>query len=253
MQLAEPAPTRLDIFFKVGTIPVRIHPLFWVITGILGLISAGQMTYGRQLGSAAFEFPIYLLMWVVAVLLSLLLHELGHGWAARHYGWPPRITMYGMGGVTVYEPRKPTIASRIIIALAGPGAGFAFGALILLGLKLTGHGAHLPGLFVGLDGPMVSGRLGIFILDLLMVNFFWGLLNLMPVQPMDGGTVVQALLEKFKNRTPMRTSFQIGVGTAVALVVLSLVVYHSAFLAVMFAVMGYNNWQFLQSLSRHGF
>lgn len=251
MHLAEPAPTRFDIYFKVGTIPVRIHPLFWVITGVLGLMSASATSRG-PLANAAVDFSVHLLMWIVAVLVSLLVHELGHGWAARYYGWPPRITMYGMGGVTMYQPRSPTIASRILIALAGPFAGFTLGGLILAALVVSDHGAHLPGLFTVVDGPMPQGRLGVFVLHLLLVNFFWGMLNLMPVQPMDGGTVVEAAVEKFRPRDAERISFQVGVGTSIALIVLALALWHSTFLAIMFAVMGYNNWQHLQALARHG-
>ncbi len=237
--LAEPPATRWDLSFSVRGIPVRIHPLFWLVTVILGAVVPGATV-------------ISVVLWVSAVFLSILVHELGHAFIARAHGWPPRVTLYGMGGLAAYSPTRHTIASRIWIAIAGPGAGFILGGLILVGILATGHGTSLPALPIAIgDGPPIAGRLGMFVSYLLFVNIFWGLINLAPIQPLDGGTVAAAALEKFRPRDSLRLSMQLSVGAAAALALVGLVLYRSPFITVMFAMLGYNSWQMLQQIKAH--
>lgn len=237
MILAEPPHTRYDLSFSVLDIPVRIHPLFWLITIILGAVAPGATV-------------ISVALWVAAIFVSILVHELGHAFVARAHGWPPRVTLYSMGGVAAYNPTRHTIASRIMIAFAGPGAGFVLGGLILAGILATGHSAQLPGLPIEIgSGPPIGGRLGMFVSFSLFVNVFWGLINLAPIQPLDGGTIAAAAIEKFRPRDALRLSLQLSIGAAAALAVLGMAVYHSAFITVMFAMLGYNSWQMLQQVA----
>lgn len=237
MILAEPPSTRYDLSFSVRDIPVRIHPLFWLITIILGAVSPGATV-------------ISVTLWVAAVFVSILVHELGHAFVARAYGWPPRVTLYSMGGVAAYNPTRHTITSRILIAFAGPGAGFVLGGLILAGILVSGHSAHLPGLPIEIgSGPAIGGRLGLFVNFALFVNVFWGLINLAPIQPLDGGTIAAAAIEKFRPRDALRLSLQLSVAAAAVLAIGGMAIYRSAFIAVMFAMLGYNSWQMLQQVS----
>jgi len=61
--LFEPSRTPFDLSFKLFGIHVRVHPMFWVVTGILG---------SNQ------DDPKYVLMWIGVVFISVLIHELGH-------------------------------------------------------------------------------------------------------------------------------------------------------------------------------
>jgi Zn-dependent protease len=239
--LAEPASTKWDLSFSVRDIPVRIHPLFWVVTLILGAVVPGATV-------------ITVVLWVSAVFVSILVHELGHAFIARAHGWPPRVTLYGMGGLAAYNPTRHTISSRIFIAFAGPGAGFVLGGLILAGILLTGHSVTLPALPIEIgSGPPMAGRLGLFVNYMLFVNIFWGLINLAPIQPLDGGTIATAVIEKFRPRHALRLSMQVSVGAAVALAVIGLIIYRSPFIVVMFAMLGYNSWQMLQQIKAQGY
>lgn len=236
MIIAEPPHTRYDLSFTVGKVPVRIHPMFWLITIVLGAVSP-QATV------------LSVTLWVAAVFVSILVHELGHAFVARAHGWPPRVTLYSMGGVAAYNPTRHTIASRILIAFAGPGAGFLLGGLILAGILASGHSAHLPGLPIEIgSGPPIGGRLGLFINFALFVNVFWGLINLAPIQPLDGGTIAAAVIEKFRPRDALRLSLQLSVAAAAALAIAGLALYHSIFITVMFAMLGYSSWQMLQQV-----
>jgi membrane-associated protease RseP (regulator of RpoE activity) len=237
--IAEPATTRWDLSFSVRGIPVRIHPMFWVITIVLGAVGPRATVLGVTL-------------WVAAVFLSILVHELGHAFVARAHGWPPRVTLYAMGGVASYRPTRHTISSRILIAFAGPGAGFVLGALILALILLTGHSTSLPGLPIDVgNGPPIAGRLGLFVDYTLFVSVFWGLVNLAPIHPLDGSTIATAAIEKFRPRDALRISAQLSLAAAVGLAVAGLVIYRSPFITVMFAMLGYGSWQMLQQIKAH--
>ena len=158
--------------FKLGKvlgIPVRVH---WTFLLLLYFVAA-------SLGSSS---AFGALLFLAALLLSVLLHELGHGLVARRLGiHVVDITFWPLGGMTNMT-RVPE-DSRIegLIALGGPAVN-----LILAGgtaLALLGTEA------LGLEHP---GAL----LAFLEINFFLGTLNLIPVFPMDGGRILRAWLAR---------------------------------------------------------
>lgn len=242
MQLAEPPSSRFDIHFSVFDIPVRIHPLFWLVTGLFGLLQLSAFPPERA--------PVVLALWLAAVLISLVVHELGHAFAAKAYGWPPRVTIYGMGGLASYHPRAQSHTSKILIALAGPGLEFVLGFAVLGICGLAGYHVVIPAIGLGFGhGPELGGNLGLFVSYLLLISFFWGLINLAPVQPLDGGTVTLSLLQQAKVRDALRISLQIGIVAAIALAAMGVIVYKSTLLAFLFGYLAYNNFQMLQQHS----
>ena len=86
MLLGEPPPSPGDLHFRLFGFPVRVHPFFWLITVVLNI-------------RTVLTLPP-LLAWVAAVFIGILVHELGHAFAMRHYGQDPWITLYGLGGLT---------------------------------------------------------------------------------------------------------------------------------------------------------
>src|SRR5215208_4108329 len=126
-----PPPTRYDLRFSVAGIPVRVHPLFWLIAVLLG--SSGDV--------------LLLPIWVLVIFVSILIHELGHAFAFRRYGQHSQVVLHFAGGLTIPEPVYwgsgyanvgLTPNQQIFISLAGPGAGFVFAALIIAIVILTG-------------------------------------------------------------------------------------------------------------------
>lgn len=160
-----------DLSFPLAGIPVRVVPWFWLMTVIMGWNNVHR---GVD----------FLLVWVVVVFISILLHELGHALMSRWFGYRVHITLYQMGGVAEYEPNYGhTLLRSILISLAGPMAGF-----VLFGLVW----ALEPVLFVPLMrnlNPRSSLLLREFLGDMWWVNLIWGLVNLLPVLPLDGGHI----------------------------------------------------------------
>jgi len=178
--------------FSVAGVPTRIDPLFFVVMGMFGL--AG----GRE--------GWYILEWVVVAGVSILVHEMGHALAFRRFGAQPEIVLHGFGGVTTGAAQPPK--RSMAVSVAGPAVGFAVGFAVLLAAR-----AVTPG---------DSDLLEIVISDLVFVNIVWGVFNLLPILPLDGGNIVAAFLEQATGDTSQRAARIISVVTAAALAVAGL-------------------------------
>lgn len=244
----DPPPTRYDLNFNVAGIPVRVHPLFWLVAVLFG--SSG----GNLLG---------LLMWVPAVFVSILVHELGHAFAMRYFGRPSRVVLYLGGGLTVPESVSwgyrsmdvsLTINQEIAISLAGPGAGFLFAALLLAIVVGIGGSLGVTLLFGLLPFPRVAlpswaGVAGPLLGALLWVNIFWGLVNLMPVYPLDGGQVTRMAWLKTDPWDGVRKSLWLSVMAGAVVALIGLLVMQSLYVALLFAFLAFQSYQTLQGRS----
>lgn len=238
-------PTRYDLRFSIGDIPVRVHPLFWLIALLLG--SSG----------ALIEIPI----WIIVVFVSILIHELGHALAFRFYGIRSQIVLHAMGGLTIPESTpwgggwasvSPSPRQEIVISLAGPFAGFSFAALVMAITTLTG-GSLLTGKLFGIIPlpltaiiPFGGTMLSIFVSMLLWVNVFWGIFNLLPVYPLDGGQVTRNVLIQVDPLDGARKSLWVSVVVGGIIALVGLFVMRSPYLALLFGVLAFQSYQSLQ-------
>jgi membrane-associated protease RseP (regulator of RpoE activity) len=235
--LSEPPRSPYDLHFRVLGIPVRVHPFFWLVALLFGL-------GGNQ-------EPVAMLYWVGAVFVSILVHELGHALTARSYGWEPSITLHGFGGLASYRPTYHSTASQVLITLAGPGAGFLFAALIAALIAASGHHVtfdwHFGSLLPIRFEPFQSDKVNLLVLDLLFINIFWGLVNLLPVYPLDGGQIAREMLELASPQDGVRQSLWMSVITAAIVAVLAYTKLHDMYIAIFFAYMAYTNYRTLQA------
>lgn len=241
--LSDPPPTPYDVRFAIFGIPVRVHPLFWLAAVLTGM---------PALDDKAFELSM-LLAWVAAFFVGILVHELGHAFAMRGHGYRPWITLHGLGGMASYDAmqgRPASVAGRVGIAFAGPAAGFALAAVILIALAAVGKPfaihwqLHIVPVFEP-SGLIGSLALTLFLWDLLHISVFWGILNLLPVQPLDGGHIARELLIRADPRQGAERSLVLSLGTAVAIAVVALVRLHSTFMTVLFAYLAYQSYVML--------
>lgn len=238
MLLSEPPRSQYDLNFRVLGIPVRVHPFFWAVVVLLGLGGSPE--------------PVMMLIWVAACFVSIVVHEMGHALAARAHGWEPWITLYGFGGLASYQPTYQTPRSQILITLAGPGAGFLFAALIVGIIAAAGHQViFVPALSLYLPilwEPFKSWQLERLITDLLYINIFWGLLNLLPIYPLDGGKISREVLTMLNDRDGLRHSLWLSVIIAGGLAVLALTRTSNTFLAIFFAYFAYTSYMAVRQL-----
>jgi Zn-dependent protease len=250
--LAEPPPSQADLHFRLLGIPVRIHPMFWLVALLFGT--------GRHTS------PQVTLVWIAALFVSILMHELGHASIMRIYGFQPRIVLHGFGGLAV--PGSGGLVTRrtgpwddILISFAGPGAGFLLAAVLYAALRVTGFGevalSDPLGIHVDFMPEVVAFArrfiyVGYFINGIFQVSVFWGLVNLLPVFPLDGGQIAQQVFLLTNQRDSYRQTFMLSILVAGMVGVLGLVRWGDYFLALFFGYLAFTNFRMLQSYHGRG-
>lgn len=242
-----PPPTRYDLRFNLAGFPVRVHPLFWLIAVLLGY-SSGDI--------------VQILVWVAVVFISILVHELGHALAFRRYGLSSQIVLHFAGGLTVPEStywgsRWANVAlgpnQNLFISLAGPVAGFLLAVLVMAGVVLAG-GSILTSRLLGVIPlpamallPFGGNVLSMFVTALLWVNLFWGVINLMPVHPLDGGSVIRNILIQIDPVDGVRKSLWISVIAGALIAIVAFFFLGSIFMAILFGFLAFQSYQSLQA------
>lgn len=171
----------------VAGIPIYLHWSFWLL-----LVWVAMSSF------MAPQFSVALLLWrlllVGGLVLSVILHELGHAFAARAFGIPTRdITMYPFGGVASLAriPDKPL--QELVVALAGPLVNFLLIGVFVATLTLAGYPLEFtPDTFLYRMEKMPSPVVWLY--SLSAMNGILAIFNLLPAFPMDGGRVLRALL-----------------------------------------------------------
>jgi Zn-dependent protease len=222
--LSEPGRTEYDLNFDLLGFHVRTHPFFFLMCLFLGRGLVGAPGVNTGVG---------VLMGVLVFFVSILVHELGHSLAHRHYGMNSRIVLYAMGGMAIPDAvgRRVSLnhAKSIVISLAGPVAGFLLGVLfIAIGTFVAGH---LP-----------QGRMLWFVPFFYIINIILNVLNLLPMFPLDGGRICRSTLEIVDQWNGARKSLMVSIATAVLCGVICLN-YQNTIMALFCFYLAYQNYQ----------
>jgi stage IV sporulation protein FB len=231
--------------FTLFGVPVEIQPWFWLSSAMLsGLLDRGITRDNFQ----------YALLFIVAATISILVHEFGHALVGRRLGGGrARVVLWALGGLAYNEGGRFTRTGNFWRVAAGPGAGFALGILIYLALVIAfgpkDANAFASGTLFS-KGPIFSegtyeffaNRMALFWLihHFLWINFWWGMLNLLPVLPLDGGRISELYVK------PQKRVYQIAVATAGAMVVFA-IFRQSLFMGVFFGFLAYQNYKEIEN------
>jgi len=157
-------------------IPVHVSPLWLIFAGLVIAVYGAQLDALRPgLGTVAG----YALggAFVLCLLGSVLVHELGHALAGRRLGVGVRsITLGLLVGHTELEREAPRPRVDALVALAGPAASLGL-AVFAGGLALV-----LPD-----DAVAVRFATQVAVSNAIIAGF-----NALPGLPLDGGVVLQA-------------------------------------------------------------
>jgi membrane-associated protease RseP (regulator of RpoE activity) len=141
---------------------------------------------------------------------------------------------------------------QIFISLAGPVAGFLLAALIIFVVTVMGGSVISTRLFGFLPLPLnallpFGGRiLSVMISMLLWVNVFWGLINLVPVYPLDGGSVTRNVFVQVDPIDGVRKSLWISVIAGGLVALAGFIFLRSIFMALLFGLLAFQSYQALQ-------
>ena len=226
MSLPVPSDDRPGLVsFRIFGFPVTIHLSFVLVVLFLG--------YSAESGVPG------AVVWLGVVTVSVIAHELGHAAVAAPAGGHPTIDLYGMAGLTRWDARRASRGRRIAVSVAGPAAGVALGVVVLL---------------VAVAVDPAEGSVTEYVLSsAVFANLAWGVLNLLPMLPLDGGHIVHALLPGDEVARARRAAWvSVVVAVAVGILVLGRL-GQSAFLLVLFlGFFAYSNVQTIQALRRAG-
>lgn len=159
--------------FRIRGIQLAVHSSFVLLLAYIAYQGwqAGQLTG-----------LIWSLLTILAFFACVVAHELGHSFAARHYGvGVHRILLMPIGGMAEFDsiPREPS--KELVITFAGPAVNFVIAALLWWPVTRFPNQIYYYS-FQGL------------VYQLLYANVVMGIFNLAPVFPMDGGRILRALL-----------------------------------------------------------
>ena len=198
-----------DVEFSLFGIPVQIRPACWVLLALLG--------GGLSVDSA--DALVTVAAFILAGVLCLLAHELGHALVGRGlYGGYAVIILGATGGETVSTGTPNSRLQEFLMVLAGPLFTLLPGLLgaLVLGLLISNMGAAflffllepLPGvelpdfvqeaLSMGGSARWLFNCFLVFVRLLSCIGVWVCLFNLLPIMPLDGGRLAVALTDNHR-------------------------------------------------------
>jgi len=165
---------------RVFGIPVSLHITFLLFVAFLAMVYAFKGGLAEAVRGVSF---------ILALFLSVTLHELGHSLVARRFGVKVReIVLLPIGGVSQMESMPEQPRQEFLIAVAGPLTS------VVLGLLLGAFSLLAYGPAETLRASVTGGR---FIANLGRVNLLLAVFNLLPGFPMDGGRILRSILATY--------------------------------------------------------
>lgn len=186
--------------------------------------------------------------WITAVLIGILVHELGHALVFRYlFKIPSHIVLYAFGGLTIplsSHRRKPGLLgtlSEIFLSFSGPLAGFLLATCLIvpLSFRFSDPMAFYHAMNIRETG--LQGVLWQWCYYVIFISVVWGIFNLLPIYPLDGGQIFREFFTYLSPRRGLANSLGLSIATAVclALIAFRFGMFFAAVLCLFFA---YNNY-----------
>jgi len=171
---------RITLFKMLG-FEVRVDAS-WLIIAVLIVwsLAVGVFPY-RLPGLPSATYWWMGIFGALGLFVSIVVHEFSHSIVARRNGLPMKgITLFVFGGVAEMESEPPDPKTEFLMALAGPLASLAIGAVF-----------YVIGAAAATSLPLEV----ITVLNYLaQINWLLAIFNMIPAFPLDGGRVLRALL-----------------------------------------------------------
>lgn len=172
-------------------IPLRVDPFFWLLAFGIGWLNSQSL-----MGT---------LLWALVITISILFHELGHALTAISFGQSAQITLMAMGGVTQRQGPHLNNIKEFLIILNGPLAGFLLYFISLLIMQLSWVQSSPSLLYMATISTYI--------------NLFWTVLNLAPVQPLDGGKLLLVVFRSIFGANGIRIAFVVSLILAILIAI----------------------------------
>jgi len=183
---------------RLAGVDVLIRPSLLLMGGLLIFVFAPR--FDDRTDSNPYVLAA---AFVVALYVSVLIHELAHVAVARGFRMRVHsVTLQLLGGETLIEGESRRPSQELAVSIAGPLSSFAIG-LACFAVE-----------------PALSGTTADVVHAVAQVNILVAIFNMLPGLPLDGGRVFRAIIWQVtgNEETGIRVAAWIGRITAVALV-----------------------------------
>jgi hypothetical protein len=186
----------LTIRFRIFCMRVRIGPTFWLVGGILGYLIVQQMAQNNP-NLKDHKWGLFG-VWMACWLVGLATHEIGSVLLAWLFGTRSTV-VFGIGSTTQADLSRLRLWQRISVHLAGPLIGLACYALVMWVKRSV-----IPDLPVHLRFNRWVNQ-PVFFLEVL--TYWYNLISLLPLLPMNGGKVVMEIALAFSPAKGMHVTY----------------------------------------------
>lgn len=163
-------------------VKISINPIFWLI--IIGAIFTGQYIE------------------ILTLFSVVIIHELGHVFAAKSYGWTiEEIQILPFGGVANMKQNNDSILEEFIVAIAGP----------LQNLMM---------IIIGIGFQRINLWSSEWTTFFIQANTIILLFNLIPITPLDGNKLLKSILYVF---FPYRKVIKYSIFISILLIIFFLI------------------------------
>jgi Zn-dependent protease len=194
----------------------------------------------------------------------------------RRFGNDCHVVLHMFGGLAIpgQEPgpsswgfqesfsrqRQPTLQEQILISFAGPAAGFILAAVTIMVVQATGGHIELMKGRMGIPAVMpflprgIADNVHLLVLvqSILFINIYWGLMNLLPVYPLDGGQIAMAVMVLKDPWRGTEKALWISMVTGGVAAVVGGLVLQELWLLFLFGSLAYSSYMALQQLGGGG-
>ena len=177
---------------RVAGIRIGVDGTWFVMLVLMIFLLNGS--FRSALGSSAAVAYLTTVVTVMLFFVSLILHELGHAFAARREGIEvQRIELYLFGGITQMSRDADSPGEEFRIAVAGPLGTLLF-ALICAGVDLAIVGPSRLWDAIRLSANVHLTPVLLSLSWLLAMNAAILVFNLIPAYPLDGGRIARSIV-----------------------------------------------------------
>ncbi len=176
---------------RVLGIPISVGMSWLLVLFVYILYFTGP--FHEVLGGSSTKAYLVTVATVLALFLSIVIHELGHAIVARRSGLQVLgIELWALGGITKTVGASRSPFSQLRVALAGPLATLV--VMLLCSGALTLLAPHQAIFDLAIGSGAQTTALGVALKVLVLLNAAVLALNLLPAIPLDGGQIAQALV-----------------------------------------------------------
>jgi Zn-dependent protease len=162
---------------RILGVPLHLNPTVLLLAALITYIYGNFVREDLNLSPGGGY--LFGLLFVVCLLGSVLLHELGHALTARRFGIGVKgITLELLGGYTEMDRDAPSPRVDLLVSLVGPAVS------LVLGVAATAATVALP------NGTVVNQ----LAFQVAFSNLAVAIFNALPGLPLDGGRALRAVV-----------------------------------------------------------